>query len=113
MDLLDCIDPGDRAYFRQSREARLGGPLEQVVLAPEDGVPELSRRLEPLRFTLKERPFLAGDTPAFADYIVFGSFMWARCVSRIALLAPDDPIHGWRERMLDLHGGLARRAWTV
>ncbi len=113
VDLLGCIDAGDRAYFRQSREARLGGPLEQVVLAPEEGLPELGRRLEPLRFTLRERPFLAGDHPAFADYIVFGSFMWARCVSRIELLAPDDPIHGWRERMLDLHDGLARRAWTV
>ncbi|MFX8899363.1 hypothetical protein ABTN01_19945, partial [Acinetobacter baumannii] len=74
---------------------------------------ELGRRLEPLRFTVRERPFIAGERPAFADYIVFGSFMGARCVSPIALLAADDPVHAWRERMLDLHGGMARAARTV
>ncbi len=113
VDLFDCIHQGDRDYFRSSREARLGKPLEQAVMPVEDGVAELGRRLEPLRLTLRERPYLSGERPAFADYIVFSAFMWARCVSPIRLLAGDDPVHAWRERMLDLHGGLARAARTV
>lgn len=113
VDLFGCIHEGDRAYFRRSREARLGTSLEQAVMPVEEGVAELGRRLEPLRFTLRERPYLAGERPAFADYIVFSAFMWARCVSPIRLLAEDDPVHAWRERMLDLHGGLARAARTV
>ena len=35
--------------------------------------------------------------------------MWARCTSA-GLLAPDDAVHAWRERLLDAHGGLARAA---
>lgn len=113
VDLFGCIHQDDRDYFRRSREARLGAPLEQAVMPVAEGVAELGRRLEPLRLSLRERPYLAGDRPAFADYIVFGSFMWARCVSPIQLLAEDDPVHAWRERLLDAHDGLARRARTV
>ena len=47
---------------------------------------------------------------ADADYIVFGSFQWARCVSSFALVAADDPIAAWRDRLLDAFDGLARRA---
>jgi hypothetical protein len=33
---------------------------------------------------------------------------WGRIVSGFALLEQKDPLFAWRERMLDLHGGLAR-----
>jgi hypothetical protein len=26
------------------------------------------------------------------------------------LIAPEDPVYLWRERLLDIHGGIARRA---
>jgi hypothetical protein len=41
---------------------------------------------------------------------VFGAFQWARCVSPFALLAADDPVRSWRDRLLDAFGGLARAA---
>ena len=63
-----------------------------------------------LRTTLAAQPYLAGKRPAYADYIVLGSFQWPRCISPYALLAPDDPIFAWRERMLDAFDGMARRA---
>ena len=66
--------------------------------------------LAPLRTTMMAQPFLGGDAPDYADYCVFGGFMWARSVSAFALLSSDDPVHAWRERMLDLHGGMARAA---
>ena len=58
---------------------------------------------------MERQDFVAGAGPAYADYIVFGAFQWARAVSDYELLAADDPVHAWRKRMLDLHGGLARR----
>ncbi len=48
--------------------------------------------------------------PLYADYIVFGAFQWARCISDFRLLAADDPVHAWRARMLELYGGLAAKA---
>lgn len=99
----------ERSYFIASREKRFGMPLAKVTEGREERLPAFRAVLQPLRHAVAGRSFLGGDTPDYADYIVFGSFMWARSVSRLSLIAPDDALHAWRERMLDLHGGMARR----
>ena len=111
LDIWKHIGPKDQEYFRQSREARLGGAsLEDVVKDREARLPAFRASLDPLRRTVERQPFVSGDAPAYADYIVFGAFQWARAISDFALLAPDDPVFAWRGRMLDLHDGLARKA---
>lgn len=108
-DIVDVLDSGDVAYFRASREARFGMPLEQVQADRDTAVKGFRQALHPLRMTLRTQPFLGGASPLYADAIVFGCFQWARCCSPFRLLESDDPIEAWRQRMLDLHGGLARR----
>lgn len=110
MDIHDACSEEDKPYFRASREARFNTPLEQVVLAEEDARTQLKMELSPLREMLAAQPFLCGDAPAYADYILFGGFMWARGISAKQLLDADDPVYAWRERMLDSFGGLARKA---
>lgn len=103
--------PEDQAYVRESREKRLGARLEDVQRAArETKVEALRATLEPVRRQLREHPFLAGEGPGYADYCVMGALMWARGVTSFPLLAADDPVAAWRERMLDLFGGLGRRA---
>jgi glutathione S-transferase len=63
-----------------------------------------------LRLALRAQPFLGGARPLYADYAIFGSFQWCRCISDFQLLASDDPIYAWRGRMLDLYDGLAAKA---
>jgi glutathione S-transferase len=109
LDIWRHIGPVDQAYFRQSREARLGTTLEEVVQDRETRLPAFRASLDPLRRTVERQNFVAGDAPAYADYIVFGAFQWARSISDFELLAADDPVRAWRSRMLDLFGGLARR----
>ncbi|MGH6967654.1 MAG: glutathione S-transferase family protein [Stellaceae bacterium] len=109
-DILDHVHPKDRAYFRQSREERFGKPLEEVVADREKNLPAFRALLTPLRVALKDQPFLGGASPLQADYIVFGSFQWARAISAFELLAKVDVVHVWRERILDLYDGLARKA---
>ena len=60
-----------------------------------------------MRSVLEHQDFIAGAAPAYADYILFGPFQWARMVSAYPLLEVDDPVFAWRERMLGLYGGLA------
>ncbi|MCF4129996.1 hypothetical protein [Methylobacterium sp. SyP6R] len=43
----------------------------------------------------------------------FGLFMWARRVGSVELVEEDDPVFGWRERLLDAFDGLARNAPTA
>ncbi len=109
-DLFKAIAPGDQPYFRESREKRLGMKLEQFQIAPEAAATQLGVALSPVRALLKEQPFVNGRRPAFADYCLFGVFMWARGVSAVELIAAEDPVHAWRERMLDLFDGLARKS---
>jgi glutathione S-transferase len=110
LDIWAHLDEGDRTYFRESREKRLGKTLEAFVADRDERVAAFRASLTPLRLTLKTQPFLGGETPLYADYAVFGPFQWARCVGPFALLADDDPVTVWRGRMLDLFGGLARQA---
>lgn len=110
VDLFGHIHEKDRAYFRETREKRLGGRLEDVGASQKKSLADFRGALEPLRPTLVLNPFVAGKGPGFADYIVFGIFQWARSVSPLRLLEPDDPLYKWRERMLDLFGGYARAA---
>lgn len=109
-DIPALLDAADRAYFFASREKRYGKPLAEVTAGREDRLPAFRAALLPLRHALRGRDFLGGAAPDYADYTVFGGFMWARSVSRFEMLAEDDTLHGWRERMLGLFGGVARRA---
>ena len=109
-DIPTHLRPVDAAYFRQSREARFGKPLEEVVAGRDKSVEGFRKSLDPLRLTLKSQQYLGGEKPNYADYIVFGPFQWARVVSQFKLLAADDPIHAWRERLLDAFDGMARKS---
>lgn len=110
LDVFKQLHPDDREYFRASRQARFGAPLEEFVADSEKHILELNQRLAPLRQILKQQAFIAGDAPAYADYCVFGIFMWARCTSAQTVLEESDPVFTWRERLLDAFGGLARSA---
>jgi len=110
VDIPPLLAPEDVDYFCSSREARVGMKLDQFCADREKKLVEFRASLAPLRRTLGAQPFLHGEAPAWADYVVFGGFQWSRCVSPLKLLEADDPIHGWRERMLDLFGGEARKA---
>lgn len=113
-DVLAVLHPMDSAYFRSSREAAFGKPLEAVLDRSPAAFARLKEAVAPTRRTLRHSAFLGGTAPAYGDYIVFGAFQWARCCSNAPLLAErGDPMLDWFERMLDLHDGLARAAATA
>lgn len=113
LDVYQCLDPADQPYFRASREHFFHESLEVLVADRPARLAELRTALEPLRQTVKRQAFLHGETPAYADYCAFGLFMWARCSSRVEVLAPDDPIQRWREQLLEAFDGMAKRAITA
>ena len=110
LDICRHAAPQDQDYFRQSREERFGRTLEEVVKDRNARLPAFRESLTPLRRTVERQKFLTGEAPAYADYIVFGAFQWARAISDFELLAADDPVAAWRGRLLDTFGGLARKS---
>ncbi|MBL8691100.1 MAG: glutathione S-transferase family protein [Rhodospirillaceae bacterium] len=109
-DIVALIDAKDAVYFRESREKRFGMTLEAFSGDREQLLPDFRKSLQPIRLPLADFPFLGGNAPTYADYIVFGAFQWARCTSPFRLLAEDDPVLAWRRRIEGLFGGLASRA---
>src|SRR5258708_15873744 len=110
LDILDHLDPADKAYFRESREKRVGMTLEAFAADTQGNIKALRNALEPLRVTLATQPFVGGDSPLYSDYIIFGSLQWARSIGRTRLLETDDPVEGLRERLSAEFGGLERKA---
>src|SRR5277367_1199254 len=111
-DFIWCIDPGDRAYFRTSRETQLGMTLEAFSADRDRTLPAFLEACAMLERTLSGQRFLAGDAPAYVDYVVFSVFQWARIGSPrdvLADTAKTPAIHDWRARMVALHGGLGDR----
>jgi glutathione S-transferase len=109
-DILDHLHENDRDYFRTSREKAFGKPLEAVVADRDSRVEQFRKAIEPLRTLLRAQPFVAGDAPAYADYIPFGILQWSRAISPFQLLEITDPVYAWRDRLLDAFDGLARSA---
>ena len=107
-DIHERVDPADDAYFRESMEKVLKKSLAQARNERGDAVLRLGKLLEPMQAALKRQPFISGSGPAYADYILFSVFQWARVMSPQELLAPEDPLCVWRERLLDLYDGFAR-----
>ncbi|MDN2565011.1 glutathione S-transferase family protein [Aquibium sp. A9E412] len=107
-DIHDALAPEDQSYFRESREARMGRPLEQVWPGEAALREAFAAALLPLRSMLKAQPFIGGEGPLFSDYIVAGALQWLRVVSPFWPLEVDDRVDVWFQRCLDLHGGVGR-----
>jgi glutathione S-transferase len=112
-DIHERIDPADRDHFRAMMEGFLKTTLEATLAGRDKATERLGRTLEPLRAALKRQPFVCGDAPAYGDYIVFSVFQWARVMSPHPVLAADDALVAWRDRILDLHSGFARNVPTA
>jgi glutathione S-transferase len=107
-DVHERVDAADEAYFRTSMERVLGKTLEQAGSERAEALARLGRALEPMQAALKRATFVCGERAAYADYILFSIFQWARVMSPHEVLRPEEPLFAWRERVLDLHGGFAR-----
>ncbi len=113
LDIHALLDEENQAYFRSTREARLGSAMEEYAADRDGHVANLQKALSPMRYILSDQSYLAGDQPGYADFAAFGPFQWARSVSRRDVLEPGDAVTEWRERMLDLFDGFARQAPRV
>lgn len=104
-DMYAAVRPQDRDYFRESRGKRLGTEDFAKLQADARGsrLTAFRQSLDPARLQLRAGAFLAGDRPAYPDYILASAFLWARSVTSFELLDADDPILPWYARMQDLY----------
>ena len=109
-DIVDIIADKDKAYFRESREALFGCRLEDISKDFDAERADFHNALAPAADALAFAPFLAGDAPDYADYVLFGSLMWPYTACRREILELETPVGTWFARLLDLNDGFARQA---
>ena len=107
-DIHERVDPADGEHFRAMAERVTRKTLDELRAGRDQALQRLGRGLEPMQAHLKRQAYICGENPAYADYVLFSIFQWARIMSPQEILQSDNPLHGWRERVLDLHGGFAR-----
>jgi glutathione S-transferase len=105
MPIFSMIKEDDKAYFRQSREEKLGLSLEAFTEKAPDSIVELNKALDTLRERLSDQPYLAGETSSYADICVLGVFLWIACSNETALVDigfthKEDVVYQWYQRML-------------
>ena len=110
LDIHNSLDVENQAYFRKTREKRIGMTLEEMHAGRDGILAQVRQSFDPLRETLQNSDYLCGASPMWYDHAVFGKFQWARICSAYSVLDEDDMLHGWIGRMLDLYGGVARSA---
>ncbi len=108
LDVTGIVDAEDGAHLRKL-ERLFKKTLEELAGQREASLADFRRALDPVRATLRAQPFLSGSHAAYADYILFSLFQWARIVSPADVLETGDALIAWRDRMLDLFDGLARK----
>jgi glutathione S-transferase len=111
-DIHERVDAADEQYFRTMAEGVTKTTLEQLRAGRDEALRRLGRALEPMQTLLKRQAYVCGEQPAYADYILFSLFQWARVMSPQEVLGPEDPLCAWRERVLDLFDGFARNVPT-
>jgi glutathione S-transferase len=108
-DFILCLDPGDRAYYRSSREAAFGCSLEEYCADRPRWLAEFASVTAPLERTLSEQPYFGGATPTYADYVLFSVFQYARLGCPDEFLDDDTALRGWRDGLVQAFDGLGDR----
>ncbi|MDC0745689.1 glutathione S-transferase N-terminal domain-containing protein [Polyangium mundeleinium] len=100
-DIHDLLLEKDHAYFRASREARLGCTLEEAAAGREARLDVMRAGFDPARLTLTHQgqPFLSGQNPGYADFMLAGVLLWVETIGTVPLLVDGDPLVTYLERV--------------
>ena len=104
-DISDILAEPDQKYFRETREKMFGKSLEEVQAGRDDRLENFRAALTPLRATLGGQAFIGGESPIYADYIVFGTLKWFNEIAEFEVFASDDPVKAWFERIDAMYTG--------
>ncbi|MEE9376234.1 MAG: glutathione S-transferase family protein [Rhizobiaceae bacterium] len=110
MDIYNGLAPVDQAFFRTTREKVFGMTLEEFDAKFPKTPNALNKALVPLELTLKNQKFLGGDTPIFADYVVFGALQWLRLTCTHDVMPKQGSVAAWFDTLLDMYDGMGRKA---
>ena len=109
LENVQKLEADDAAHVRGTIERIAKSSLEELAAGKERAIQAFNRLLDPVRSVLRAQRFVSGSVPRYPDHILFSVFQWPRIVSPTPIIANDDPLQGWFDRMLDLFDGMGRK----
>lgn len=100
----DMMSPADQEHFRAVRRKRFDAEIEEIARRSSGEAKRFPQKLAPIRAVLEEQRWIAGDAPAFADHILFGSLQWHRICTGASLLPAEDPVEQWFQHCAGYYG---------
>jgi glutathione S-transferase len=101
IDIFNAIPEQDKAYFRSTREEKIGDTLENFGSNPEKHTAAFREALGEVRGLLADNDYLGGASPDYHDICLLSTFLWIATVSDVAFLAEDDVLNTWYQRVLN------------
>lgn len=113
----------DRAYFRETREKRLGATLEAVSVNRETDVLTFRKTLEPVRAVLAAQPYFGGERPPTGIMRCSdvsngrGASALFRCCAKtirsgFGVIGCSPRVTGLRAKRLAIQGDRGRGSWS-
>lgn len=99
-DIFEKIEPVDKPYFRESREARLGMKLEEIAAKRADFRPRLLQVINDLEAVALDHEYLF-ETFTYADLSLFGTLTFVTRMSDEPLFDHAPALAKWWDRMND------------
>ena len=90
----------DKKYFRESREAKIGMTLEEFSKKAPQALIQLQQQLSPIREMLTSQPYLAGESPTYADICLLSTRRGIAGINDTPFLEKGDILQSWYQRML-------------
>lgn len=98
----------DKTYYRERTLTKFGQSVEEIGANPDPAAAQVSAALAPVEDALSVAPSLGGDAPDYGDYILFGTFQWARVVSQRHFWPEGSALERWFDALLDAFDGMGR-----
>lgn len=103
LDVYHMIREEDKAYFRETREARIGKTLEACCENASASLTALLDELSTLSERLDEQTFLTGEQALYGDIAVFSTILWVEISRQKKLLPADHSLYEWYQAMTSLY----------
>jgi len=98
-NIYEILELNDRPLFEDFLQDRYNLKCDLIKNQKDEKVLKFRQSLDPFRLTMLDRPFLSGEIPAYADYILYGPLKWAEEIYPGELIEGQDIIFLWKSRM--------------
>ncbi len=108
MRVCNLLSKTDAAYFRETREAKVGMSLEAFAKTADPV--KMTKAFEMISRELGEQEWFGGENPDLSDYTIASMLMWQHSVTQETLYDLPDAIGAWLSRVKLLFNGYAGKA---